>query len=93
MKVQILIVNQIFLYDGVHLLGENITIIKKNTEGSLDASKEIGLEVNTEKTNHIFMSHHQTTGQNHYIKVTNKSFENVAFKIFRKNSNKSKLHS
>jgi hypothetical protein len=24
------------------------------------------------------MSHHQTTGQNHYIKVANKYFENVA---------------
>jgi hypothetical protein len=26
----------------------------------------------------MFMSHHQTTGENHYIKVTNKSFANVA---------------
>jgi hypothetical protein len=24
------------------------------------------------------MSHHQTAGQNHYIKIANKSFENVA---------------
>jgi hypothetical protein len=26
----------------------------------------------------MFMSHHQTTGQNHYIKAANKSFENLA---------------
>jgi hypothetical protein len=26
----------------------------------------------------MFMSHHQTTGRNHYTKVANKSFENVA---------------
>jgi hypothetical protein len=26
----------------------------------------------------MFMSHHQTAGQNHYIKIANKSFENVA---------------
>jgi hypothetical protein len=26
----------------------------------------------------MFMSRHQTTGQNHYIKVANESFENVA---------------
>jgi hypothetical protein len=25
----------------------------------------------------MFVSHHQTTGQNHYIKVAYKSFENV----------------
>jgi hypothetical protein len=32
----------------------------------------------------MFMSDHQTTGQNHYIKVPNKSFENVAdFKYLR----------
>jgi ribosomal protein L10 len=26
----------------------------------------------------MFMSHHQTTRQNHYIKDANKSFENMA---------------
>jgi hypothetical protein len=26
----------------------------------------------------MFISHHQTTGQNYYIKIANKSFENVA---------------
>jgi L-lysine 2,3-aminomutase len=31
-----------------------------------------------EKMKYMFMSHHQTTGQNHCIKVTNKSFENMA---------------
>jgi hypothetical protein len=39
--------------------------MKKNTEAFLDACKEVGLEVNTEKTKNMFMSHHQTTGQNH----------------------------
>jgi hypothetical protein len=56
-------------------LDENITVIKKNAEAVLDASKEIGLEVNSEKTKYMFMSHHQTAGQNNYIKVANKSFE------------------
>jgi hypothetical protein len=33
--------------DDINLLGENINIIKKTAEAVLDASKEIGLEVNS----------------------------------------------
>jgi hypothetical protein len=32
--------------DDVNLLGDNIDIINKNTETLIDASKEVGLEVN-----------------------------------------------
>jgi hypothetical protein len=45
------------------ILGDNIDTIKKNTQTLIDASKEIGLEVNTEKTKYMSLSHHQNTGQ------------------------------
>jgi hypothetical protein len=56
------------------LLNNNNT---ENAEALLDASKEIGLEVNSEKTKHMIMSRHQTAGQSNYIRVANKSFEKV----------------
>jgi hypothetical protein len=41
---------QLLVYaDDVNLLGDNIDIRKKNTQTLIDASKEVGLEVNTEK--------------------------------------------
>jgi hypothetical protein len=71
--------HQLLVYaDDVNLLGENINIIKKNAEALLDASKEIGLQVNSEKTKYMFMSCHHTAGQSNYIRVANKYFEKVA---------------
>jgi hypothetical protein len=53
-------------------------------ETLIDASKEVGLEANTEKTKYMLLSRHQTAGQNHDIKIANRCFENVAkFKYLR----------
>jgi hypothetical protein len=64
--------------DDVNLLGDNIDAIKKNTQALIDTSKEVGLEVNTEETKYMLLSHHRNAGQNHDIKVANRCFENVA---------------
>jgi hypothetical protein len=71
--------HQLLVYaDDLYLLRYNIDIIKKNTETLNEDSKNIGLEVNAEKTKYMLLSCHQNAGQNHDIKIANRSFENVA---------------
>jgi hypothetical protein len=61
--------------DDVNLLGDSIDTIKKNTEIVNDASKEVGLEINVQKTKYMLLSHHLNAGQNRDIKIANRSFE------------------
>jgi hypothetical protein len=50
--------------DDVNLLGDNIDTKKKNTETLIDASKQVGLEINVEKNKYVLLSRHQNAGQN-----------------------------
>jgi hypothetical protein len=50
---------------------------KKKTDAFVSASKEIGVEVNAEKTKYMVMSRVQNAGQNENIQIGNKSFESV----------------
>jgi hypothetical protein len=56
----------------VNLLGDNIDTIKKNTEIVIDASKEVGLEINVDKTKYMLLYRHQNVGQNRDIKIANR---------------------
>jgi hypothetical protein len=65
--------------DDVGLLGDNIGTIKRNKETLI---KEVGLEINVEKTKYILLSRHQNEGQNRNVKIATRSFENVSQFIY-----------
>jgi hypothetical protein len=73
--------HQLLVYaEDVNLLENNIDTTKKNTEALIDTSKEVALEVNTEKTTYTskLISQHQNAGRTHDTKTANRSLENVA---------------
>jgi hypothetical protein len=56
--------------DDVNLLADIIDTIKKNTGTLIDASKEVGLEINIQKTKYM-LSCLQNASQNRDIKIAN----------------------
>jgi hypothetical protein len=61
--------------DNVNLVGDNVATIKKNTETLIEASKEVGLDINIEKTKYMLLSRHKNAGQSQETKTANRSFE------------------
>jgi retron-type reverse transcriptase len=60
--------HQLLAYaDDDNLLVDNIDTVNKNTQTLIDASKEVCLEVNVEKTKYMLVSRDQNAGQNREI--------------------------
>ena len=60
--------------DDVNMLEGSIHTIKEKAGALIVASKEIGLEVNTDKPKYMLMSQDQNAGSSHNTKTDNRSF-------------------
>jgi hypothetical protein len=57
------VTHQLLTYaDDANLQGDNIDTLKKNTEILIDARKEVGPEVNIEKTKYMLLTRHRGAG-------------------------------
>jgi hypothetical protein len=54
----------LFYVDGGNILSEYINSTKKRIAALLGTSKEDGLEINADTSNHMYMSHHQNEKKN-----------------------------
>jgi hypothetical protein len=71
--------HQLLAYaDFVNLLGDNIDTIEKNTKTLIDARKEVGLEINVEKTKYMLLSRQQECRSKSGHRIANRSFENMS---------------
>ena len=70
--------------DDVNILGGSVHTIKKSAEALVAATKEIGLEVNADKTKYMVMSRYQNAGRGHSMEIDNSSIERVEEFKFRK---------
>jgi hypothetical protein len=70
--------HQLLAYaDDVNILGGSVHTVKENAEGLLVATKEIGLEVNADKSKYMVMSRDRNAGWGHSVKIDNSSIESV----------------
>jgi len=70
--------HQLLAYaDDVNILGRSVHTVKENAEALVVATKEIGLEVNGDKTKYMVMSRDRNAGRGHSVKIDNSSIERV----------------
>ena len=63
--------------DDVNTLRGSVHTIKENAEALIAANKEIGLEVNADKTKYMVKSQDQNAERSHNMKTDNISLEGV----------------
>jgi hypothetical protein len=70
--------HQLLAYaEDVNILGGSVHTVKENAESLVVVTKEIGLEVNTDKTKYMGMSRDWNAGRGHGVKIDNSSTERV----------------
>jgi hypothetical protein len=70
--------HQLLAYaDDVNILGGSARTVKANAEALVVATKEIGLEVNADKTKYMIKSRDQNAGRSYSMKIDNSSFERL----------------
>jgi archaellum component FlaC len=60
------------------MLSNHVNFFTSILETHLEASRDVGLEINAEKTKYMIMSRYPNSGQNQNIRIANELFENVA---------------
>jgi len=71
--------HQLLAYaDDVNILGGSIHTLKENAESLVAATREIGLEVSSDKTKYTIMFRDQNAGRIHSVRIDNSTFERVA---------------
>ena len=63
--------------DDVNILGGSVHVIQEKAEALVVARKEIGIEVNGDKTKFMVTSRDQNETRSHSMKIDNFSFERV----------------
>ena len=70
--------HQLLAYaDDVNILGGSIQALKENAETLVASTRQIGLEVNADKTKYMVMSRDQNAGRNHSVRNDNSTFGRV----------------
>jgi hypothetical protein len=63
--------------DDVNILGGSVHTVKENAKALVVATKEIGLEVNADKSKYMVMSRDRNAGRGHIVKIDNSSIGRV----------------
>jgi len=70
--------HQVLAYaNDCNILGGSIYTLKENAESLVAATREIGLEVNADKTKYMVMSRDQNAGRIHSVRIDNSTYDRV----------------